>query len=161
MFVSRGAFVVLWVTRGAFVYAGAHGVFDSPDGEDQTKQVMNTVWRGPVKKKDLGKMKGTLLHADPNGLKEKYPNFAEFMTAASFEGSTDRRVAPTITFWADGGQWKCNVRDREEGLCMWLSGGSLRELLDVIEMFCQEEEGPWRHDEVAHDRYKKRKKEGS
>jgi len=114
-----------------------------------------------MKRKDLSKSKSTLLHADPTGLKESFPKLAEFLTAATFEGSKDRRESPTVTFWATGGSWRASVKDRAEGLVLWLSAPEVGELLSMLEEFVLSAEAPWRHDQEGHQRDGKRVKKGS
>lgn len=160
VYVARGRFIVFWVAPNGHVLAGACENFETGLADTQEGEIMRRIWRGTVKKKELSKMRGTLLHADPDGLKDNFPNLSEFMTAATFEEGEGRRESPTLTIWAQAGQWKCNLRDREEGLCMWLAAATLQELAVMLETFCLETEGPWRHDDVNGDRYKKRLKKG-
>jgi len=114
-----------------------------------------------MKRKDLAKSKSALLHADPEGLSKSFPKLAEFLTAATFEGSKDRRESPTLTIWATAGTWRASVKDRAEGLVLWLSAPHLLELLGMLEDFCLSPEAPWRHDEQGHQREGKRVKKGS
>lgn len=101
-----------------------------------------------MRKKDVSSMKSLVTHASPSGLMEKFPNIAEFMTAATFEGSSERRDAPTITFWALGGLWKASVKDKAEGLVMFLSADTFLELVQLIELYVLEAEAPWKYDEM-------------
>lgn len=114
-----------------------------------------------MKRKDLTKMKGVLLHADPGDLAGDFPQLAEFMTAAVYEGGKDRRESPTVTIWAASGQWKASVKDRAEGLVLWLAADTLRNLLVLLDSFVLEPGAPWRHDEYGHERNGKRVKKGS
>jgi len=114
-----------------------------------------------MKRKDLSKSKSSLLHADPDGLAQTFPKFAEFLTAATFEGSKERRESPTVTFWALGGTWRASIKDRAEGLVLWLSAPNVGELLAMIEEFVLSAEAPWRHDQEGHNRDGKRVKKGS
>lgn len=102
-----------------------------------------------MKRKSLEQLRGVRLHGDPKGLVESYPHLAEFMTAAAFEndGKLDRRESPTITVWCSGGQWRASVKDRAEGLVMWLSAETWCELWQMVELFVMEADAPWRHDE--------------
>lgn len=111
-----------------------------------------------MKRRDLNKLPSLRTHADPGDLSKTFPQLAEFLTAAVFEGSKERRESPTVTVWAAGGQWKASVKDREEGLVMWLAAPGLLELLQLMEDFCQSPEAPWRHDDQAHERNGKRVK---
>jgi len=114
-----------------------------------------------MKRKDLAKSKTSLLHADPQGFAETFPKLSEFMTAATFDGSKERRESPTITFWATSGTWRASVKDRAEGLVLWLSAPNVGELLSMLEDFCLSAEAPWRHDQEGHQRDGKRVKKGS
>lgn len=109
-----------------------------------------------MKRKDRAKLVGAERHASPGALLEAFPNLGEFLTAGTFDGTDDRREAPTVTLWAQGGLWKLSVKDRAEGLVMWLTAEKLLELLQLLELYCLEPEGPWRHDEQQHERQGKR-----
>jgi len=109
-----------------------------------------------MKRKDLTKLKGVLLHASPDELSKNYPNLAEFMTAATYDGNKERREAPTITIWAAGGQWKASVKDRAEGLVLWLVADTFGHLLELADGFVLDSGAPWRHDEMSHPRNGKR-----
>lgn len=102
-----------------------------------------------MKRKDVAKMAGVLLHASPEGLRDIYPNLAEFLTAATYEGGDkpESRESPTITIWCSGGLWRASVKDREEDLVLWLSAETAPQLLDMLELFVMEASAPWRRDE--------------
>jgi len=93
-------------------------------------------------------------HASPAGL-DKSPMFAEFMTSAAFEDGT-ARMSPTVTIWCQGGEWKANIRDRAEKVCLWLSEESFPKLLKLLEEMCQESAAPWRVDDREDERNGKR-----
>jgi len=95
-----------------------------------------------------------LLHGSTSGL-DKSPNFAEWMTAAQYEDSTPR-AAPTITIWCVGGEWRANLKDRAEGVCLWLSEDSFPKLMKLIDQLCQEGTAPWRVDDPSDGRNGKR-----
>lgn len=114
-----------------------------------------------MKRKDLSKSVASLLHADPDGLKQSFPKLAEFMTAATFEGSKDRRESPTVTIWAISGTWRASVKDRAESLVLWLSAPTIGELLSMLEDFVLSATAPWRHDQEGHQRDGKRARKGS
>lgn len=114
-----------------------------------------------MKRKDRKQIAALRIHAAPGDLKELYPNLAEFMTAALFEGDDETRESPTLTVWAAGGLWKASVKDRAEGLIMWLSAESVTELLSLLEDMVLNPEAPWRHDDPAHERNGKRAKKSS
>lgn len=99
-----------------------------------------------MKKKDLSQLKSLALHASASHLEQHFPNLATFMTTAVFEDTGARRDAPSVTFWCDGGLWKVSVKDKEEGLVLWLNGETVLDVLQTVELFILEPEAPWRHD---------------
>lgn len=161
VFVTPDRFVLLWATAAGLVYAGKAIAFSTRDGEQQERELWESVWREPMKRKDLKSSLASKLHADTRGLKEAFPNLAEFMTAALFEGSKDRREGPTVTIWANGGQWRASVKDRAEGLVLWLAAPEIGELLTMLEGFVLSSDAPWRHDDQQHERNGKRVKKSS
>lgn len=114
-----------------------------------------------MKKKDVSKLPGVKYHASPDQIAKTYPNLAEFMTAAVFDGGKEARQSPTVTFWCSGGLWRASVKDREESLILWLTADSPIELIALLEDFCLSPHAPWRHDDVEHERNGKRVKKGS
>lgn len=149
VYVSRERYVLLWVDRGGRVYGGTCVPFLAVDGQQQKEQLMARIWEGPMKRKDVETMLGVRVHASPGGLKESYPNLAEWMTCAVFEGNgkLESRESPTMTVWCAGGQWRASLKDRAEKLVMWLSAESWLELMQMIELFVLEADAPWRNDE--------------
>jgi len=99
-----------------------------------------------VKKKEVKAIPGGPA-ASSEGL-SKLVSLAEWMTSTSYEDGTPRQV-PTVTFWCQAGEWKANLRDRAEGLCLWLSAGSWGELVKMIDAACQDSSYPWRRDEYG------------
>jgi hypothetical protein len=158
VWVTPTRLVLLWVTRDGRTYSGRCLPFLSQDGDNQLAQVWASIHGGPMKRKDLAKSKSATLHADPDGLSQAFPKLSEFMTAAVFEGSKDRRESPTVTFWATGGSWRASVKDRAEGVVLWLSAPNIGELLAMMEEFVLSAEAPWRHDQEQHERNGKRVK---
>lgn len=158
MFVSRSGAALLWVTLQGRVYSGRFVSFLSEDGEDQREQLWSLIHEGPMKRKDRTACPGLGTHASGKGLEDTHPSLAEFMTSAEFEGESGRRESPTVTVWCAGGEWKASVKDRAEGLVMWLSAPTWMELWQLVELMCLEAEAPWRHDDQQHPRDGKRVK---
>lgn len=161
VFVTPTDFVVIWTSRTGVPYSITRTPFFTRTAERQRSEVMAVVWGGPMKRKDVKSLPGGRTHASPEQLVKLYPKLAEFMTAAVFDGGKETRQAPTLTFWCSGGLWKASVKDREESLVLWLSAEGPSELLTLLEDFCLSPAAPWRHDDVEHDRYGKRKKKSS
>lgn len=76
---------------------------------------------------------------------DRLKRFAEWMTATTFDDGAERQL-PTYTVWCQGGEWKANLRDREEGLCLWLSAPTHLELIKLIDAACQDASYSWRKD---------------
>jgi len=161
LFVTQDRLVLLRATRSGIVFRGRCLPFVSADGEDQLRFVWAVIWGDIMKRKDLSKNKTSLVHADGGALLKPFPNLREFLTAAVFEGSKDRRESPTLTVWASGGTWRCSVKDRAEGLVLWITAPELGEVLEMLEGFVLSPDAPWRHDDQSHERNGKRVKKGS
>lgn len=161
VWVARDGFYLQWSGRAGYVYSARWVPWPLGPISARRQLIMSTVWEGPMKRKAPGSMKSLQRHVEPDKLLSAYPSLCEFLTAAVYEGEDERRESPTVTLWASGGEWKATVKDRAEGLVMWLSASTLRELLKLMETFCLAEDGPWRHDEHAHERNGKRVKKSS
>lgn len=161
VWVKRASCVLLWHTRTGCCYAGRCLPLVSETADAQYSELWALIHGGPMKRKDIDKVKSARVHADASGVKENFPNLAEFLTAAVFEGSKERRESPTVTIWATGGTWRASVKDRAEGLVLWLSAPHFGELLAMLEDFCLSAEAPWRHDDQSHERNGKRVKKAT
>lgn len=111
-----------------------------------------------MKRRNKAECPGLVVHATDKGLADTHPSLAEFMTAAAYENEDGRRESPTVTVWCAGGQWKASIKDRAEGLVMWLSAETWADLWALVEMLVLEDSAPWRHDEQGHERNGKRVK---
>jgi hypothetical protein len=109
-----------------------------------------------MKRKDVRPGGPSSSHAGALELNEWWPNLAEFLTAAAWEGCDEVRESPTVTFWAQGGQWRASLRDRAEGLVLWLVADSLNDLLTMADGLCLDSSAHWRHDQKDHERNGKR-----
>lgn len=144
VYVSRDWYVVLWSDWFGRTDGGAFGRFVATEFQGQKEEVIARIWEGKMRRKSLEQLRGVRLHGDPKGLLELYPNLAEFMTAGCFEqdGKTELRESPTVTIWCAGGQWRASVKDRAEGLVMWLAAESAIDLLQVLELFVLDADAP-------------------
>jgi hypothetical protein len=158
VFVLPDEFIVLRTTRYGHTYGGCLLPFTSHPAAAQRLEIARAIWGGcAMKRKDPTSVPGLAYHASPELTKGHYPSLTEFMTTAAFEDGT-RRESPTLTLWAQGGQWKLTLRDRAEALVMWLSAEKLLELLQLAELFCLSGDGPWRIDEYGSPEKGKRQK---
>lgn len=158
VWVSSDAAVLLWTARCGHVFSGSVLHFVHSDGDGQRSELWARIHEGPMKRKDRGSCPGLSQHASDKGISDTHPSLAEFMTAASFDGNSERRQAPTVTVWCTSGEWRASVKDRAEGLVMWLTAPTWAELWQMIDLMCLEDSGPWRHDEDSHERNGKRVK---
>lgn len=146
VFMSDTGFLVQRATRDGYVFYcrwvpvvwGDHDDFRSPvyaaccqeGGAQVNKKSVAIVKGGPA--------------ASVDGM-GKIPSLAEWMTATTFDDGADRQT-PTVTFWCAGGEWHANLRDRAEGLCLWLVAPTWAELVKLCDQMCQESSAPWRRD---------------
>lgn len=148
VYVSRDSYVVHFTSRTGYCLACLTGRFASSTVDEQLDELWSVIHGGAMQRKNLRGSSLNDSHARADDIAKLWPRLVEFMTAAKFEGSDEPRAAPTLTIWAQGGVWRCTVRDRAEGLVLWLSDEKLDDLLSLADAFCQDAEGPWRHDEV-------------
>lgn len=158
VFVLPDCFAVMAASRTGFVYAATMQQFHGRTIEQQRSQILRLFWEWPVKRKDKSKMAAAKTHASEKELRKFYPQLADFMTAAVFEGSDEVRESPTVTLWCGGGLWKASVKDRSERLVMWLSAETPHDLLTLLEGMVNSADAPWRHDDFEHERNGKRKR---
>lgn len=161
VWVTSDAVLFIRTTRLGWVISGRHLPLLSEGVEDQSKEVWDLLWGVVMKKKDLADTRSRSVHADPTEIKSTYPNLAEFMTCGVYEDISERRQSPTITFWCAGGTWRASVKDRAEGLVLWLSAPSPLELMALLEDFVLSRDAPWRHDDQEHERNGKRAKKST
>jgi hypothetical protein len=156
VFLFWGGFAAQRSARCGVVLGSSLYHFTAHTWRGRRQEMMNHLRESLMKRKDHSELRSLSRHAGPEDLAASFPNLAEFMTAAQFEGGTERRESPTVTVWAAGGQWKMAVKDRAEGLVLWLSADRLLEVLQLAELYVLEAEAPWRHDQDGHERNGKR-----
>lgn len=158
VWVTESVALVQWSSRGGWVYQSAFVRFRLGPRSTRRQQIMDAIWEGQMKRKDKKAVEALRFHAGEDKLLRGYPEISEFMRSAVYEGEDTVRTSPTVTFWCQSGEWRCSVKDRAEALVMWLSAPTLLELLGLIEAYCTNSDGPWRHDDHEHERNGKRKK---
>jgi hypothetical protein len=152
-------FVVRRITANGFPLGTACLPFSAPDAQAQKLEVARAIWGGiAMKRKDVSRNGTVSRHAGDELVKLHWPNLGEWLTSAVYDDGT-KREAPTVTIWATGGQWKLSLKDRAEGLVMWLNAEKLLELLQMADLFCMADDAPWRIDEFGSaDKGKRAKK---
>jgi hypothetical protein len=161
VFVSRSSFLVYRSTRSGFTLSSIVEDFESDDGDEQEQQVWNAVWRSLMKRPDPASLKAELNHAISPELAKKWACLHEWLTCAQWEDGGGPRQAPTVTIWANAGQWKCCLRDKDRQLVLWLGADKLIQLLDLADGLVLSPDAPWRIDQQDHERNGKRVKKGS
>jgi len=147
VWVSTWWFTLFWADKTGRVYSGETRDFLSQDAEAQRAEIWSCIHGGPMKRKERAKLTGGLVHASDDRMAKAYPRLHEWMTAARYDDGDENRESPTLTLWAQGGQFRLSLRDRAEELVMWLVGDTVLEVLKLAEAFCQDEAGPWRVDD--------------
>lgn len=82
--------------------------------------------------------------------REQYPTLFDHLSALQFdgEGSGERVVSTLLIFGADGVLKAC-LRDRNDAICCWVAGRTLRDLLQVLERDLAEDTAVWRADRLS------------
>lgn len=155
-FVDATGFAVRRTTKAGFTLSFCHRLWSSVTTAERVAEVWSLVWGETMKRKEQDKLTSLVSHASTAWIADAFPNLAEFMTSAVWDDSKERREAPTLTIWAQSGLWKCSVKDKAEGLVMWLSAETVQELMQLIELYVLEPDAPWRHDELSNPRVGKR-----
>lgn len=89
---------------------------------------------------------GSCSEADRTGcMRELYPAVGEYLTSTSWS-ATESRETSTLTFFTEGGAWKCCLHDRDRGLTLWRTGATFEALLASLEATLEEGGGDWRQD---------------
>lgn len=80
----------------------------------------------------------------------EYPTLFDHLSALTWdgEGGGDRVVSTLLIFGKDGGLTAC-LRDRNDAVCCWVSGRTLRDLLAVLEDQLANDTAVWRLDRAA------------
>lgn len=90
----------------------------------------------------------TAVAADASAISDTYPNVAERLTECVYADGSPRKVDTALLFAADGA-WKVCLRDREEGICLWITAVCLLDVLDVLEAALKDPHAVWRADRTA------------
>lgn len=149
MHVHATALVCLLLSRNGFPVYGVRVPRLSCSGGDLVSTALHCFIQPEgaiMKRKHVASAPGGPA-ASVEGL-AKLPQLGEWMTSTTYEDGASRQL-PTMTFWCQNGEWKVNLRDRSEGLCLWLSAATWVELVKLINDACQDESYPWRKDEFG------------
>lgn len=83
-------------------------------------------------------------YLDPTFAKE-YPTLWQYLTQTTWEDGTPREPSSLLIFPQDG-VFKCMVRDKAAGLCLWVACRQMSQLLDAVESALADPVAEWRHD---------------
>jgi len=95
------------------------------------------------KLKDRGAGLGVDYAAADSSFRLKYPALAEFMLSLTSPDGAGRQVS-TLLIFAEDGDFKGLLNERQEGLQLWASSDSLDGLLETLEALLEAPETPWR-----------------
>lgn len=109
-------------------------------------------------KRRVGGVSGSII--EPCALSSRWPVLWSHLTQAAWEDGEVRETSNLLVFAQDG-MLKAMVRDKEEGLCLWMAGGSLTELLDGVEAALCDPQAEWRVDRQAEGQKAKRVRKGT
>lgn len=89
--------------------------------------------------------------------KRQYPTLVEVLTTM-MEGQFGVTGRCSLSIFVQDGVWKGIVRDKQEGLCLWVSSATLSQLFKTIEGSLLDPDTVWRLDRYAGNDQAKRKK---
>lgn len=161
VWLCRTHYALLHRTRAGYVYSCQVVRFLSADGDEQLAQLWSSIHGGPMKRPTVDSAARPVNHASAAEVQKRWPALHEWLTSARWEEDGADRIAPTVTIWAQSGQWKMCLRDRDQSLVLWLAADSIVELMKLADGLVLSESAPWRHDDPGHERNGKRQKKGS
>jgi hypothetical protein len=161
VWVSRSVFYCGRGTRTGYLLHSALVPFVSEDGESQLVELWSYIWGVVMKRPPKNSAARPVDHASSAEVKKGWPSLHEWLTCARWEDDGADRQSPTLTVWAQSGQWKLCLRDRDQSRVLWLGAASLVELVDLADGIVLSPDAPWRHDDDAHERNGKRIKKSS
>lgn len=74
---------------------------------------------------------------------EKHPALWEYLAATEYPDSGKRQTS-TLLLFVDGAEWKACLRDRDTDHSLWVTAGSLGEVIDDLEALLASGEAQWR-----------------
>lgn len=103
-----------------------------------------------MKKKEKNGTELGLRTAVDQDFASAYPELYEHLTAACWDGDPKQpRVVSTLLVFAQDGCFKACLRDRAEGLCLWVASSTFDGLYGVLEGELAAGTGIWRADRAA------------
>lgn len=88
-------------------------------------------------------------YAAPSGPgDEDVPLLVEYLSATTYDDGTPRQTS-TLLLMAQDGAWKACLRDREQGMCLWVAAPSFGALIGVVEASLGLPDAPWRLDRAS------------
>lgn len=94
--------------------------------------------------------------AMPCDLVEQYPLLLEHLTHTTYDDGSPRDTSTLLVTTGDG-MWKCMLKDRQEGLVLWVSAPTLTQALQLLDDCCGSDDTHWRRDTFAQQTQKKKK----
>lgn len=88
---------------------------------------------------------------------KRHPALQEYLTETKYPDGGERKTS-TLMLFVDAGEWKGCLRDRDTSRTLWVTAGSLPELLTTLEATLASGGGDWRQEKAWEPR---RGKKGS
>lgn len=108
------------------------------------------LWSRAMKRKEKKRGQETQRAAEDPDLRERFPTLYDYLTSLTYDGEDGgvRTVSTLLVFAADD-VFKACLRDRDEGVCLWVAGRTFGDLLRVLEDELANDTGVWRLDRAA------------
>lgn len=76
------------------------------------------------------------------------PNLYAFLTQTEWDEGEVRETGALLIF-SDAGALKAMLKDKDQGRCLWVTGSSLKQLLEVADAKVIDDHADWREDKQA------------
>jgi hypothetical protein len=147
---SVGELLYIWSFRRPSLYPIGLAVVPHSAVRDRTVPHILTweVWK-MLKKSQFAAQEvkeGNVPTRDP--LSQNHANLWDFMTQSAWEDGTDRETGSMLIF-CDAGALKAMLKDRDSGMCLWITAPALGSLLDVADAKLVDPAAEWKKDRGA------------
>lgn len=104
----------------------------------------------PMKRREKKRVELEGRAAHDQEFQASYPTLFDYLTATTYDGDagSPRTVSTLLVFAADG-VFKACLRERDDGVCCWVSGRSFGDVLHVLEQELAADTAVWRADRIV------------
>jgi hypothetical protein len=86
-----------------------------------------------------------------------HPALHEYLTMEKYPDGGQRQTA-TLLLFVEGVEWKGCLRDRDTSRTLWVTAGSLLDVIETLEVMLQSDDAQWRKDKPQQQWQGKKKK---